>query len=280
MSKSTYLRGFYSFEERIFYVLLLLGGAVTLLGLGAAYYMEEHGHIVTGMNNQVVWGLPHVFAIFMIVAASGALNVASIGSVFGRKLYKPRAPLSGLLSVAMAGGRVDGVDARSCWRADRVLVAADELQLHSLCLPGTSFSIPAWSPSSDFICGQCLKRRMNQYSKAVGIRPRWSGGRARRSATGTGSTLRLSGCARQAYQSALLAPVVHRVVVWVGLGSLSGCPRQRCTPGTGRNSPMPFRGAWPACWVSSWLGRSIWWRSTTAPISTLRARVRLSPSFS
>ena len=41
--------------------------------------MEEHGHIVTGMTNQVVWGLPHVFAIFLIVAASGALNVASIG---------------------------------------------------------------------------------------------------------------------------------------------------------------------------------------------------------
>jgi hypothetical protein len=41
--------------------------------------MEVHGHIVTGMDNQVVWGLPHVFAIFMIVAASGVLNVASIG---------------------------------------------------------------------------------------------------------------------------------------------------------------------------------------------------------
>ena len=60
-----------------------LGGLLTLLGLGAAHFMEEHGHIVTGMNNQVVWGLPHVFAIFMIVAASGVLNVASIGSVFG-----------------------------------------------------------------------------------------------------------------------------------------------------------------------------------------------------
>ena len=46
--------------------------------------MEHHGHVVTGMNNQVVWGLPHVFAIFLIVAASGVLNVASIGSVFGR----------------------------------------------------------------------------------------------------------------------------------------------------------------------------------------------------
>ncbi len=46
--------------------------------------MEERGHIVTGMNNQIVWGMPHVFAIFLIVAASGVLNVASIGSVFGQ----------------------------------------------------------------------------------------------------------------------------------------------------------------------------------------------------
>jgi molybdopterin-containing oxidoreductase family membrane subunit len=33
------------------------------------------------MNNQVVWGLPHVFAIFLIIAASGILNIASISSV-------------------------------------------------------------------------------------------------------------------------------------------------------------------------------------------------------
>ena len=36
----------------------------SLAGLGAACYMEHHGHIVTGMNNQVVWGTPHVFAVF------------------------------------------------------------------------------------------------------------------------------------------------------------------------------------------------------------------------
>ena len=66
--------------------------------------MEEHGHIVTGMNNQIVWGMPHVFAIFLIVAASGVLNVASIGSVFGKAAYKARAPLSGLLCLALLAG--------------------------------------------------------------------------------------------------------------------------------------------------------------------------------
>src|SRR5574340_1835489 len=76
----------------------LLGalGLMVLIGLGAAYYMEHYGHIVTGMTNQVVWGMPHVFAVFLIIAASGVLNVASIASVFGKTFYKPLAPLSAL----------------------------------------------------------------------------------------------------------------------------------------------------------------------------------------
>jgi len=45
------------------------------------------------MNNQIVWGTPHVFAVFLIVAASGALNTASIASVFGKTAYKPLARL-------------------------------------------------------------------------------------------------------------------------------------------------------------------------------------------
>ena len=96
-------------KTRNYWLLLLLGGVVTAIGVGAAYYMEEHGHIVTGMNNQVVWGLPHVFAIFLIVAASGVLNVASIGSVFGQPMYKPRARLSGLLCLAMLAGGLLGM---------------------------------------------------------------------------------------------------------------------------------------------------------------------------
>ena len=57
-------------DIRNFWLVAVLAGAITAVGLGAAHYMELHGHIVTGMNNQVVWGLPHVFAIFMVVAAS------------------------------------------------------------------------------------------------------------------------------------------------------------------------------------------------------------------
>jgi len=52
-----------------FYAVLGILGAITLAGLGAALYMEHHGHWITGMSNQVMWGVPHVFAVFLIVAA-------------------------------------------------------------------------------------------------------------------------------------------------------------------------------------------------------------------
>jgi molybdopterin-containing oxidoreductase family membrane subunit len=104
---------------------------VLALALGAARYMEEHGHIVTGMGNEVVWGLPHVFAIFLIVAASGALNVASVGSVFGVAAYKRRAPLSALLALALlAGGLM--VLVLDLGRPERLVVAATHYNFRSI----------------------------------------------------------------------------------------------------------------------------------------------------
>ncbi len=111
------------FKNRLFWALVAAGGLVAMMGLFAMHYMETHGHIVTGMNNQIVWGMPHVFAIFMIVAASGVLNVASIGSVFGQAPYKARAPLAGLLSIALLGGGLT-VLMLDLGRPDRFVVAA------------------------------------------------------------------------------------------------------------------------------------------------------------
>jgi Ni/Fe-hydrogenase subunit HybB-like protein len=100
-------------------------------GLGAALYMEEHGHIVTGMNNQIVWGTPHVFAVFLIVAASGALNVASISSVFNKLAYKPYARLSGVLAVALlAGGLM--VLVLDLGRPERVFIAMTHYNFKSI----------------------------------------------------------------------------------------------------------------------------------------------------
>ena len=93
--------------------------------------MEQHGHMVTGMNNQIVWGMPHVFAVFLIVAASGVLNVASIGSVFGKPVYKARAPLSGLLAMALLAGGLT-VLMLDLGRADRLIVAMTHFNFKSI----------------------------------------------------------------------------------------------------------------------------------------------------
>src|SRR5450759_3719175 len=119
------------FKNRIYYSLVAAGGLVVLTGLYAAHMMEEHGHIITGMNNQIVWGIPHVFAIFMIVAASGVLNVASIGSVFGKAIYKARAPLAGLLSIALLAGGLT-VLMLDLGRPDRIIVAATHYNVTSV----------------------------------------------------------------------------------------------------------------------------------------------------
>lgn len=103
-------------------MLLAIFGAIASIGLASAWYMEHSGHFVTGMTNQIVWGMPHVFAVFLIVSASGALNVASIGSVFGRMAYKPLARLSGLLAIALLVGGLS-VLLLDLGRPDRLIIA-------------------------------------------------------------------------------------------------------------------------------------------------------------
>ena len=119
------------FKNRLYYALLAAGGLIVLLGLYAAHMMETHGHIITGMNNQIVWGAPHVFAIFLIIAASGVLNVSSIGSVFNKPAYKARAPLAGLLSIAMLAGGLT-VLMLDLGRPERIIVAATNYNITSV----------------------------------------------------------------------------------------------------------------------------------------------------
>ncbi|HSB25797.1 MAG TPA: NrfD/PsrC family molybdoenzyme membrane anchor subunit [Burkholderiaceae bacterium] len=188
-------------DTRNYWLLVALGGAVTAVGLAAAHVMEQHGHIVTGMTNQVVWGLPHVFAIFMIVAASGVLNVASIGSVFGQPAYKTRAPLSGLLCLALlAGGLM--VLMLDLGRPERVIVAATHYNFKSV----FAWNVFLYSGMTAIVAvylWTMFERRLNPYSKAAGVAALvWRFVLT----TGTGSIFGFL-VARQAYQSALLAPL-------------------------------------------------------------------------
>ena len=114
-----------------FLALILAHVAMVAAGLSAALYMETNGHHVTGMTNQVVWGAPHVFAVFLIVAASGALNVASVSSVFNRLAYKPFARLSGILAVALLAGGL-AVLVLDLGRPDRLLVAMTTYNFRSI----------------------------------------------------------------------------------------------------------------------------------------------------
>lgn len=188
-------------EELLFYVLAALGGLVTAVGLAAALYMEHSGHVVTGMNNQVVWGMPHVFAIFLIVAASGVLNVASIGSVFGKVMYKARAPLSGLLALVMlaAGLMVIMLD---LGRADRLVVAMTHFNPTSV-FGWNVILYPGFFAIVGLYLWTLMDRKMNPYYKPAGLAAFvWR----LILTTGTGSIFGFL-VARQAYQSAVIAPM-------------------------------------------------------------------------
>lgn len=188
-------------DTRNFWLVAVLAGAITAAGLGASHYMEVHGHIVTGMNNQIVWGLPHVFAIFMVVAASGVLNVASIGSVFGQTVYKHRAPLSGLLCIALLMGGLM-VLMLDLGRPDRVIVAATHYNFKSV----FAWNVFLYSGMTAIVAvylWTMFERRLNKYSKPAGLAALvWRFVLT----TGTGSIFAFL-VARQAYQSALLAPL-------------------------------------------------------------------------
>ena len=150
-----------------FYAVLGILGALVLIGLAAALYMEHNGHWVTGMSNQIVWGTPHVFAVFLIVAASGALNVASIASVFGRQLYKPLSRLSGLLALTLLAGGL-AVLVLDLGRPDRLTVAMTYYNFKSI-FAWNIFLYTGFFAVVAVYLWMMMERRMNDYSKPIGM---------------------------------------------------------------------------------------------------------------
>ncbi len=184
-----------------YYGLLAFLGLLVAIGLAAAYYMEHHGHHVTGMTNQVVWGTPHIFAVFLIVAASGALNVASIASVFGRAPYKPLSRLSGLLAVALLMGGL-AILVLDLGRPDRLIVAMTTYNFKSI-FAWNIFLYTGFMAVVIVYLWMMMERRMNPYSKPVGLFAFiWR----LVLTTGTGSIFGFL-VARQAYDSAIMAPM-------------------------------------------------------------------------
>jgi molybdopterin-containing oxidoreductase family membrane subunit len=176
-------------------------GVFFLTGLAAVMYVEHAGHWVTGGSNQVVWGIPDVFAMFLIISASGALNVAIISSVFGKTLYKPLERLSCLLAVAMLLGGLM-ILVLDLGRSDRVIVAM---------LNRNFKSVFAWNLYlyTGFIAIVVvylwlqMERRMNRFVPAAGmVAFLWRLALT----TGSGSIYGVL-VAREAYDSAIMAPM-------------------------------------------------------------------------
>ncbi|RKZ97476.1 MAG: molybdopterin oxidoreductase [Gammaproteobacteria bacterium] len=184
-----------------FYAFLGLFGFISIIGMLAAYYMEHNGHWVTGMSNQVIWGTPHVFAIFLIVAASGALNVASISSVFAKTAYKPLARLSGMLALALLSGGLM-VLLLDLGRPDRLIVAMTQFNFVSI-FTWNIFLYTGFMGIVGIYLWTMMVRPYNNLTKKAGMAAFiWR----LVLTTGTGSIFGFL-IAREAYDSAILAPM-------------------------------------------------------------------------
>jgi molybdopterin-containing oxidoreductase family membrane subunit len=188
----------------LYWGLLGLNMLVLMLGLGAAYYMEHHGHIVTGMTNRIVWGTPHVFAVFLIVAASGALNVASFSSVFNKPDYKPYARLSGILAIALLVGGL-AVLVLDLGRPDRLIVAMTTYNFKSI-FAWNIYLYTGFIAIVAIYLFVMMDRRISRYETPTKL----VGGAAfvwrLALTTGTGSIFGFL-VARDAYSAAIMAPL-------------------------------------------------------------------------
>ena len=194
---------FRDIEGRSARYVALLGGLLVLVALGvlAALMKGSQGHYITGMNNQVVWGLPHIFAILLIVAASGALNAASFSSVFGRVAYKPLARMSALLAMTLLiGGLV--ILVLDLGRADRLVVAMTHYNFKSI-FAWNIFLYTGFLAVVAVYLWFMMERRMNRYVPVAGYTAFvWR----LILTTGTGSIFGFL-VAREAYDAAILAPM-------------------------------------------------------------------------
>lgn len=207
---------------------ILIYGIISaiLIGLGvySFFTLEHEGHWLTGMNNQVVWGVPHMFAIFLIIAASGVLNIASISSVFNIKIYKPLARLSALLAIALlTGGLI--VLVLDLGRPERLIVAMTTFNFKSI-FAWNIFLYSGFVVIAALYLWMMFEARYNKFSQKVGTFAFiWRVILT----TGTGSIFGFL-VAKEAYNGAILAPlfialslllgtaIFYKVLFWMNKG--------------------------------------------------------------
>ena len=157
-----------AFKPRQADYFLLIVGLLALVAIGAysALTMEHFGHLITGMNNQVVWGLPHVFAISLIVTASGALNGATLSSVFGISAYKPYGRISVVLAMSLlVGGLL--VLVLDLGRPDRLIVAMTKYNFKSI-FTWNIFLYTGFIAVGALYLWMMVERRFNKHTQKLG----------------------------------------------------------------------------------------------------------------
>lgn len=215
-----------------FYGGIVISVLLVILGLWAAYNMEHHGHVLTGMNNQIVWGMPHIFAIFLILAASGVLNVASISSVFRKTFYHPLARLSALLAITLLVGGLS-ILVLDLGRPDRLIVAMTSYNFQSI-FAWNIFLYNGFLLVCAIYLWFMMERRMQRYYPTAGlIAFIWR----LILTTGTGSIFGFL-VAREAYNTAIMAPLFIALSLVLGLAVflialLIDCWETRCQLGEG-----------------------------------------------
>ncbi len=188
-------------NQKLFWFLLSILGLFILVGFFSAHIMEEEGHHITGMNNQIIWGLPHVFAVMLIIISSGVLNTATLSSVFDKTLFKPLAPLSALFAVAflISGLLILVLD---LGRPDRLVVAMTVYNFKSI-FAWNIFLYSGFFAILVIYIWSMLDFTVKKHSKAVGTFAFiWRIVLT----TGTGSIFGFL-IAREAYATAILAPL-------------------------------------------------------------------------
>lgn len=189
--------------------------AFVALGGYCALTMEQAGHIITGMNNHIVWGLPHVFAVGLIVAASGALNGASLASVFGLSHYQPVARLSIVLAMSLLIGGLM-VLVLDLGRPDRLIVAMTTYNFRSI------FTWNVFLYTGFLFIGigylwMMMERRFNRHVKSAGrLAFLWRIVLT----SGTGSIFGFL-VGRNSLDSALLAPLFVALSLAMGTATLT-----------------------------------------------------------
>jgi molybdopterin-containing oxidoreductase family membrane subunit len=149
-----------------YYAFMAGSGLVAALLPISALLLYLNGHQITGMTNQVPWGMPIVMAIYLIGASAGSLVLSAMSTVFGKAEYKPFARMASLLAILLIVAALLAI-ILDWGRPDRILVPFFHFQ------PRSMFSLNAILYNTYMVIGflylVALFREDAVWSKRLGL---------------------------------------------------------------------------------------------------------------